>query len=140
MNRTNVAKIVVGAVGVLATYAVAPPGENILTVGVLRFDPALAVIAAFVFLTLWGIGMSVRRSTAFQVRVESMRFNPTEAALILSLSLSAGVLTYMQTDLTGVSLVGTVLVSILITVVVMTGVFVLFRRFGRGYPGNENKV
>lgn len=140
MDRTNIVQIVAGAVGVLATFTVAPPGENILVLGVLRFDSALAVIAGFVFLTFWGIAMSVRRLTAFQDRVESMRFNPTEVAVILSLSLSAGVLTYMQTDVTGVSLVATLLVTVLLTVVVLTGGFILFHRFGWGHLGNENKA
>lgn len=140
MDRTNLVQIVAGAVGVLATYAVAPPGENILILGVLRFDLALAVITGFVFLTFWGIAMSVRRLTAFQARVESLRFNPTEIAVICSLSLAAGVLAYMQTGLTGVSLVATVVVSVLLTVVVLTGGFILFHRFGWGHLGNENKA
>ncbi|XVH33184.1 hypothetical protein ACNS7O_16560 (plasmid) [Haloferacaceae archaeon DSL9] len=92
MNRTSVAQITVGAIGAFITYTVAQPGEYILTLGALRFDPSLAVIAGFGFLAIWGIAMSFSRSTLFQVSVESIGFNPTGVALILGFCLFSVVL------------------------------------------------
>ena len=140
MDRPDVAMFVVGAVGVLVAFVIVQPGEYILELGTLRFDPSLAVISGFGFLAAWGIAMSLQRSTAFQVRVEPTRFNSTAVSIVLSLSLLSAVLTYSTTDLTGVSLIATVLVNILIVVIVLTGVFVLFRHFGWWYPETGNEV
>lgn len=140
MNCTTVVQILVGVIGVLVTYGVAQPGEYILKLGALRFDPSLAAIAGFSFIVVWGIAMSLRRSTAFQAGMESCGFNPTVVAITLGFCLFSAVLTYMETDLTGVSLIATMLVNILITVVGIASVFILFRHFGWWYPGSENRV
>lgn len=66
MNRVNVAKIGVGGVGALLTYLIAPPSRYVLKVGMLRFDPSLAVIAAFAFLAVWGTATSLRQLATFQ--------------------------------------------------------------------------
>ena len=44
MDRPDVAMFVVGAVGVLVAFVIVQPGEYILELGTLRFDPSLAVI------------------------------------------------------------------------------------------------
>lgn len=85
MNQVNVAKIGVGVVGTLLTYLIVPPGRYVLEVGAIRFDPSLAVIAAFAFLAVWGAAMSLRQSAAFQSWLDTVGFNPTVAGRHLRL-------------------------------------------------------
>ena len=69
MKRVHATHIGGGIAGTLLTYAVAPPDDHLLKVGLLRVDPSLAVIAAFAFLAGWGLAMSLRHSTVFQARL-----------------------------------------------------------------------
>ena len=140
MTRGDVINTVVGAVEALATYVVARPGEYVFGFGPLRFDPSLAVIAGFACLAVWGIVTSLRRSAAFQAQLESSRFGPTAVAVVLGFALLSVVLTPVTTDLTGVSLVATTVSSTLLTVVAMTGAFVLFRHVGWWDPESENRI
>lgn len=134
MDRANLAKIVVGTVGALLTYVVAPPGERILEVGFLRFDPSLAVVAAFAFLAVYGIAMSVRQATADHSELDVAGFGATEVLTIFALALAASAVAYTTTPT-----VANVLFNFVFTVIGMGGVFLLFRYFGWWYPGrNEN--
>lgn len=134
MDHTNLAKIVVGVLGALLTYVVAPPGARILEFGVLRFDPSLAVIAAFAFLAVYGVVMSVRQATADHSTLDVAGFGITEA-LILTLALAASVVSYTTTPT-----VANVLFNFALTVIGMSGVFLLFRYLGLWYPGREEET
>lgn len=133
MNRLHVGQIVVGVAGAIATYAVAPPGEHVLAIAALRFDPALAVIGGFVFLSSWGIAMALRQVGAFRTRAEATRFDPTEAAVIVGFSVAAGVLAgiiaALQTDLNVLSILVTVAATVVLTAVVFAVGFVLVNRY-----------
>lgn len=135
MARANLAKIVVGVIGVLFTYRVAPPGERILKLGVLRFDPSLAVIAAFVFLAVYGIAMSARRIVADRHELDVAGFGTTEILIILALAVIASAVAYTTTPT-----VANVLFNFVLTVVGMVSVFLLFRYFGWWYPRRGEDV
>lgn len=49
-------------------------------------------------------------------------------------------LAFVQTDATGSALITNVVVNVILTMIGMTGVFVLFRHFGWWYPGNGTNV
>ena len=64
MNRVTGSQIIVGTIGIVTTYSVVPPGEYILELGWLRFDPSRAAIVGFGLLVIWGIATTSRRSRA----------------------------------------------------------------------------
>lgn len=135
MDHANLAKIVVGVIGALLTYVVAPPGARILGFGVLRFDPSLAVIAAFAFLAVYGVVMSVRQATADYSTLDVAGFGVTEALIILALALAASAVAYTSTPT-----MANVLFNFALTVIGMSGVFLLFRYFGLWYPGRGKEI
>lgn len=135
MDRANIANVVVGTAGVILTYVVAPPGERILELGFLRFDPSLAVIAASVFLAVYGIAMSVHRATADHSELDVAGLGTTEVLVVLALALAASAVAYTTTPT-----VANVLFNFVFTVVGMVGVFLLFRHFGLWYPGRGEKL
>lgn len=135
MNRANRTTIAVGAVGALLTYVVAPPGERILELGFLRFDPSLAIIAAFAFLVVYGVAMSVRQATAGGSEFDVAGFGTTEGLITLVLALIASAVAYTTTPT-----VANVLFNSFLTVIGMFGTFLLFRHFSWWYPGSGNKA
>lgn len=135
MNRANLAKLVVGVVGVLLTYGVAPPDERILEFGFLRFDPSLAVIAAFVFLAVSGVARGVHQAVAERSELDVAGFGLTEMLVILGLAVVASAVAYTTSPT-----VANVLFNFVVTVVGMGGVFLLVRYFGWWYPGRREDV
>ena len=125
----------VGTVGALLTYVVAPPGERILELGFLRFDSSLAVIAAFAFLTVYGIVMSVRQATTDYSELDVAGFGATEVLIILALVLVASAVAYTTTPT-----VANVLFNFVFMVIGMVGVFLLFRYLGLWYPGHGESI
>lgn len=129
MDRATLAKIVVGMAGVFFTYGVSPPGEHILELGFLRFDPSLSVIAAFIFLAVYGIATSVHQTVADRSELNIAGFGTTEVLSILALAVVASAVAYTTTPT-----LANVLFNFGLTVVGMIVVFLLFRYFGWWYP------